>query len=511
MRFPVGLRQVLASAAKRGSCVGDLELELARPDRVLCGVGGGVALEFRVFGVEGGETLLGACDGLFGCDQAGASLLVEAFEIALCVIEAVLEASPGLSCGLLFVGRGVEGDLEALLRGRILLAHLLKLALELAYAFGRCIALGLQVFGCLFGIALAGALPFDDLVVVGLDIAAVLEFCLAGGDGVLKSLEFVAGLGMCAARAAHGLHARNTLGEQAAGTGCFDGFRVFGLGGSGGPELTALDILGRLGKRFGCGDTYRLVLQFVLVAHGAPPRGRPIRPPYDRASAAAVARWSRCTFHGRITRKQTKADRGTDMAQREIEIDEALAAVEDALDCLDAAARDLKSARNWGLLDMFGGGFWISAFKQGRMQTAQEHLNAAQRALSRLADELNDVQGFSGIGPDVGDFLLAADWLFDNVFAQEHLNAAQRALSRLADELNDVQGFSGIGPDVGDFLLAADWLFDNVLMDAMVQQRIAESRERVAQAIAQCEDVRDQLLALRRPNRGAGNGLPGAE
>ncbi len=152
------------------------------------------------------------------------------------------------------------------------------------------------------------------------------------------------------------------------------------------------------------------------------------------------------------------------MAQREIEIDEALAAGEDALDCLDAAARDLKSARNWGLLDMFGGGFLISAFKQGRMQTAQEHLNAAQRALSRLADELNDVQGFSGIGPDVGDFLLAADWLFDNVF-----------------------------------------------MDAMVQQRIVESRERVAQAIAQCEDVRDQLLALRRPNRGAGNGLPGAE
>lgn len=103
------------------------------------------------------------------------------------------------------------------------------------------------------------------------------------------------------------------------------------------------------------------------------------------------------------------------MAQREIELDEALAAVEDALDCLDAAARDLKSARNWGLLDMLGGGFWISAFKQGRMQAAQEHLNAAQRALSRLADELNDVQGFSGIGPDVGDFLLAADWLFDNV------------------------------------------------------------------------------------------------
>ena len=45
------------------------------------------------------------------------------------------------------------------------------------------------------------------------------------------------------------------------------------------------------------------------------------------------------------------------MAQREIEIDEALAAVEDALDCLDAAARDLKSARNWAFLTCSAVGF----------------------------------------------------------------------------------------------------------------------------------------------------------
>lgn len=36
------------------------------------------------------------------------------------------------------------------------------------------------------------------------------------------------------------------------------------------------------------------------------------------------------------------------MARQDIEIDEALTAVEDALNCLDAAARDLKSAGNWG-------------------------------------------------------------------------------------------------------------------------------------------------------------------
>lgn len=152
------------------------------------------------------------------------------------------------------------------------------------------------------------------------------------------------------------------------------------------------------------------------------------------------------------------------MARQEIEIDEALGAVDDALGCLDAAARDLKSAGNWGWFDIFGGGFLTSMLKHGKMETAQRHLVAAQEVLARLADELHDVEGFAGLGPDVSDFLLAADWLFDNAF-----------------------------------------------MDAMVQQRIIESQDRVAKAVSQCEQLRDQLLALKRPNRSAGDGLPSGE
>lgn len=79
--------------------------------------------------------------------------------------------------------------------------------------------------------------------------------------------------------------------------------------------------------------------------------------------------------------------------------------------------------------------------------------------------------------------------------ARRHLSAAQASLARLADGLDDVQGFAGLGPDVGDFLLTADWLFDNAFMDAMVQQRIMESKGRVDKAISQCEQVRDQLLS----------------
>lgn len=73
------------------------------------------------------------------------------------------------------------------------------------------------------------------------------------------------------------------------------------------------------------------------------------------------------------------------MARQDIEIDEALTAVEDALNCLDAAARDLKSAGNWGWFDIFGGGFFSSLIKHDKMQAAQRHLSAAQASLARLA------------------------------------------------------------------------------------------------------------------------------
>ena len=140
------------------------------------------------------------------------------------------------------------------------------------------------------------------------------------------------------------------------------------------------------------------------------------------------------------------------MARQEIEIDEALGAVEDALDCLDAAARDPQERRQLGMV----------------------------RHLWRRFPYLHAQARQDGT-------------------AQRHLSAAQAALGRLADELNDVEGFAGLGPDVGDFLLAADWLFDNAFMDAMVQQRIIESQNRVEQAIAQCEQVRDQLPRPQAP------------
>ena len=51
------------------------------------------------------------------------------------------------------------------------------------------------------------------------------------------------------------------------------------------------------------------------------------------------------------------------------EVQEAIVAADDALKHLEKADDYLKSARNWGVLDIFGGNLITGLFKHGRMAT----------------------------------------------------------------------------------------------------------------------------------------------
>jgi len=45
------------------------------------------------------------------------------------------------------------------------------------------------------------------------------------------------------------------------------------------------------------------------------------------------------------------------------EVREAITAANRALDSLESAQRELKGAKNWGLLDLFGGGMMTTLFR----------------------------------------------------------------------------------------------------------------------------------------------------
>ena len=129
------------------------------------------------------------------------------------------------------------------------------------------------------------------------------------------------------------------------------------------------------------------------------------------------------------------------------EISEAIVAGERALNSLYAAQDKLKSARGWGMIDLFGGGLFTDMIKHSKMDAASRCMEDAKR----------------------------------------HLKAFQR-------ELKDVNLSLDLRMEVGGFLSFADFFFDGLVADYLVQSKIASAREQVEDAIIMVKNI---LTALR--------------
>lgn len=127
-----------------------------------------------------------------------------------------------------------------------------------------------------------------------------------------------------------------------------------------------------------------------------------------------------------------------------IEIEEAITAADEALYHLNAAKKNLKSAGNWGLYDMFGGGVISGLIKHGKMESAEEEIELARESLETFAEELRDVSGYSSV----------------------HIDS---------------------------FLKFGDLFFDGVLMDALVQREIGKAKAQCDEAIDRVSQIREEL------------------
>ena len=97
------------------------------------------------------------------------------------------------------------------------------------------------------------------------------------------------------------------------------------------------------------------------------------------------------------------------------EIREAISAANNALISLEEARGALDSAKNWGIFDMIGGGFFGSMIKHGRMEDAGAAMERAKDDLYRLQSELRDIEVPMDFQVDVGGFLSFAD-MFLTIF-----------------------------------------------------------------------------------------------
>lgn len=108
---------------------------------------------------------------------------------------------------------------------------------------------------------------------------------------------------------------------------------------------------------------------------------------------------------------------------------EAIDAGNRALQSLFAAQNDLNSAKNWGIVDMLGGGLVTNLIKHSKMNSAQRRMEQAKFDLQRFSRELGDVSAYINSDFNTADFLSFADYFFDGLVAdwlmQDRINNAR--------------------------------------------------------------------------------------
>lgn len=101
-----------------------------------------------------------------------------------------------------------------------------------------------------------------------------------------------------------------------------------------------------------------------------------------------------------------------------------------ALCSLRAAREELQKAGNWGIVDLFGGGFITNLIKHSKVDNASHLMENAKYDLKKFQKELRDVTINTDLSIDCGGFLTFADFFWDGVVAdwlvQSKINDAKR-------------------------------------------------------------------------------------
>lgn len=121
---------------------------------------------------------------------------------------------------------------------------------------------------------------------------------------------------------------------------------------------------------------------------------------------------------------------------------EAIDAGRKAISSLETARDNLNSAKNWGLVDMFGGGFFTTMIKHSKIDQAKENMEQAKYDLRNFSRELRDVNMSCDLNFDIGDFLTFADYFFDGFFVdwmvQDRISTAKRQVEEAIRRIENI-------------------------------------------------------------------------
>lgn len=118
---------------------------------------------------------------------------------------------------------------------------------------------------------------------------------------------------------------------------------------------------------------------------------------------------------------------------------EAVYAGERALDSLYEAQNQLRKARNWGIYDILGGGFFSSLIKHSKIDNARTCIERAKYDLQSFSRELQDVS--YDLDVDIGGFLTFFDFMdsfFADILVQSRISNASRRVDEAIDKVQEI-------------------------------------------------------------------------
>ena len=119
----------------------------------------------------------------------------------------------------------------------------------------------------------------------------------------------------------------------------------------------------------------------------------------------------------------------TDIAQ----VNQAINLTNQLIAELDQAERHLSSARNWGFLDVLGGGFIVDLIKHSKLNNAKISMDRVNYLLQELKRVLGGISMPGDYSMNVGGIATFADFLFDSGIVDVYMTA------KIMSSLNEVR------------------------------------------------------------------------
>lgn len=121
------------------------------------------------------------------------------------------------------------------------------------------------------------------------------------------------------------------------------------------------------------------------------------------------------------------------------ELEEAVAAGREVIAGLDDVIDGFKSAGNWGIVDLVGGGIIITAIKHSKIDRAKSAIHEVQSRLGRFRRELSDLRTKPDVplSVEITSFEKFADYLFDGLIFDW---IVQSKIRRSLDAAVDMRG-----------------------------------------------------------------------